>query len=104
MTTETDAMDDNATATTKPESKTGFIKDFLIVGSVLVSIFIAHQQNLKNIEKMNSIIVKYETQIDKMILSDDKTHAKYIKNLKEALKSLSKEERKVLLAIYSVDK
>jgi len=80
------------------------LKDLFIVIPTLAAVWIAHQQNIENIEKLNSVIVKYETQIDKMILADDKKHAKYVSNLKAALSSLSKEERKVLLAIYSVDK
>jgi len=80
------------------------LKDLFIVIPTLAAVWLAHQQNIENIEKLNSVIVKYETQIDKMILADDKKHAKYVSNLKTALSSLSKEERKVLLAIYSVDK
>lgn len=80
------------------------LKDLFIVIPTLTAVWLAHQQNIENIEKLNSVIVKYETQIDKMILADDKKHAKYVSNLKKALSSLSKEERKVLLAIYSVDK
>ena len=80
------------------------LKDLFIIIPTLTAVWLAHQQNIENIEKLNSVIVKYETQIDKMIVADDKKHAKYVSNLKTALSSLSKEERKVLLAIYSVDK
>ncbi|MFT5807367.1 MAG: hypothetical protein ACI9LG_001658 [Moritella dasanensis] len=80
------------------------ISDFLTIIPILIGVWYAHQSNLENIQKINDVIVKYETQIDKIILADDKKHTKYVSNLKRALSSLSKEERKVLLAIYSVDK
>lgn len=57
-----------------------------------------HQENLKNSQKVNDLLVKYEKTLDAAIKNDSTSLRNYQKNLEKALSDLSPQEKKILEA------
>jgi hypothetical protein len=85
-------------------SKYTHLWHFLSFAIILASTWSLHADNKKQIEKMANLINKYEVQLDAAIAQDPTAHVRYAKNLRNALKELSPQEREILLAIYEIDK
>ncbi|WP_019027597.1 hypothetical protein [Colwellia piezophila] len=89
------------------KSNSSILEKTLQVGGFLVilgSTWMLHADNKKQIEKMSTLVKKYETQLDVAIAQDPDVHKRYAKNLRKALNDLTPQERQVLLAIYQIDK
>ena len=71
---------------------------------ILTSTWMLHADNKRQIEKMSTLVKKYETQLDLAISQDQDVHKRYANNLRKALNDLTPQERQVLLAIYQIDK
>lgn len=103
-------MTDQTQTTTPPTKKSKrihfkFEVDIITLLTAAVALFFmysTHVQNKANIQKMGDVISKYETQIDKLIQDDKKSFATYKKNLKNAMASLSTEERQVLKHVFTL--
>jgi len=76
--------------------------NILTIVGLLVAIFLAnsaHQANLKNSEKINQLLVKYEKTLNSAIAGDPSTLKNYRKNLKQAVAGLSPQEKKILESV-----
>lgn len=89
------------------KSNSSILEKTLQVGGFLVilaSTWMLHADNKEQIEKMATLVSKYEAQLDLAIAQDPDVHKRYAKNLRKALSDLTPQERQVLLAIYQIDK
>ncbi|MGX9459715.1 hypothetical protein ACWXWU_00550 [Shewanella sp. A14] len=78
------------------------LSTLLLAGIAIYFMFNAHAKNMENITKVEVVITKYEAQIDKMITEDKKSLQHYKRNLKDAMSSLSKDERKLLEHVFTL--
>ncbi|WP_133407043.1 hypothetical protein [Parashewanella tropica] len=63
-----------------------------------------HQENMKNSQKINQLLLKYEKTLDTAIASDKKSLSNYRKNIENVLADLSPEEKRLLEATLSLSK
>lgn len=62
----------------------------------------SHNQSIENVKKVELLITKYETQLDRFITEDKSRMDKYQKNLKNAMASLSGEEKALLMKVFEI--
>ncbi|MCL1059005.1 hypothetical protein CXF86_10655 [Shewanella sp. GutCb] len=76
----------------------------MTLGVVLYMAFSAHTTNMKNAEKLNGLLSKYEQTLDAAIANDKVTLDRYQKNVKKAVQSLSPKERQLMLALLEIER
>ncbi|MBA6373354.1 hypothetical protein H4J56_18215 [Colwellia sp. BRX8-4] len=74
----------------------------LTMGLAIYLAFSSHQANLKNSEKINQLLVKYEKTLNSAIAGDPSTLKDYRKNLKRAVAGLSPQEKKILESVLAL--
>ncbi len=62
----------------------------------------SHNKSIENVKKVESLINKYETQLDRFITEDKSRMDKYQANLKNAMASLSPEEKALLVKVFEI--
>ena len=62
----------------------------------------SHNKSIENVKKVEMLISKYETQLDRFISEDKQKMATYKNNLKNAMASLSEEEQALLMKVFEV--
>jgi hypothetical protein len=78
---------------------------FVLVSGIYC-IYLSHttnQENMRNIERVGSIITQYETRLDTLIAGDPELHKKYLVNLRKVTSSLTKEEKELITKLYNVE-
>lgn len=76
----------------------------ITLAAVLYLAYSAHMTNMKNAEKLNGLLSKYEQTLDMAIANDKVTLARYQKNVKKAVQSLSPKEKELMLALLEIDR
>jgi hypothetical protein len=71
---------------------------------VLYLAYSAHTTNMKNAEKLNGLLSKYEQTLDAAIANDKVTLDRYQNNVKKAVQSLSPKERQLMLALLEIER
>jgi hypothetical protein len=79
------------------------VTTFIAICVAMYLAYSSHQANLENTRKLGALLAKYEQTLDTAIASDKVTLAQYEKNVKNALSSLSEEERALLKQLLDVD-
>jgi hypothetical protein len=62
----------------------------------------SHNKSIENVKKVEMLISKYETKLDRFISEDKQRMATYKNNLKNAMASLSKEEQALLTKVFEL--
>ena len=83
------------------KSQNEFITLVLTVITIYVMVS-SHLSNMKNVERMDALITKYEAKLDKVIASDEANLKAYRTNLKRAMNSLTAEEKELVEKIFAV--
>lgn len=75
----------------------------VILAAITIYLMISsHNQSIENVKKVEVLISKYETQLDRFITEDKSRMDKYQKNLKNAMASLSGEEKALLMKVFEI--
>ncbi|MGS2719295.1 hypothetical protein [Paraglaciecola aestuariivivens] len=74
---------------------------FAILGLSILG-YKGHHENLKNSQKINALLVKYEKTLDAAIANDKTSLNTYRKNVEKALSQLSPQEKALLEAALSL--
>ena len=74
---------------------------FLAVITIYLMIS-SHNKSIENVKKVELLINKYETQLDRFITEDKNRMDKYQTNLKNAMASLSPKEKELLMKVFEI--